>query len=182
MDQGKTESRKDTATDLCPLDCPIHKTRRPAWIAIGWLTAAVSSLYISDIPYDFGEELCGVWGCFPPLQSLIAMHAFWLIALLALVWVVHFRSSRFLRPLAAAFLAVGCFGAFGLAGKDLIRWCQSVSVEDQQYWPKRVGYILATSTDLPFVELAISGLIGLRVGSQLGSGESGGCKNESEAS
>jgi hypothetical protein len=45
---------------------------------VDWL-AAVVSRQVAAIPFDAGESLCGMWGCFPRIPDLAAMHLFWCV-------------------------------------------------------------------------------------------------------
>ena len=57
-----------------------------SWL-LAWLLSIVASVSIGLIPGNLiGESLCGVWGCFPPVQALASLHLLWLVALMPPVW------------------------------------------------------------------------------------------------
>ena len=57
----------------------------------GYFVLGALTLLIGRIQGDIGEGLCGVWGCFPPMQALVSMHLLWCLAATA---IVHWLSTR----------------------------------------------------------------------------------------
>jgi len=146
--------------------CAFHRARQPVYIALAWLASAVGVLYLADIPYDFDESVCGVWGCFPPIQALAAMHLLWGILFGATIWAICRWRPVLLKPVGAAMLIAGLAGISFLVGIDLAQWLEWASSEYRHLWHKRVGYILAISTDRPVVQSLIAGIVCLVLGSK----------------
>jgi hypothetical protein len=137
--------------------CPHDATRGVLYAVIGWLTAAILALSVSVIPFDFGESLCGVWGCLPPLPALVAMHLFWCVVFSAGVWTVcrwwPFQSRR----IGIAILIIAFGLCFVVIGRDIINWLSLASPEDAHFWPRRMAYTIATQSDLPLLQSILAG-------------------------
>ena len=52
-----------------------------AWLT-GWGLTLAGTLSIASLPGDWGNSICGAWGCGPPLQALVACHASWVVVLI----------------------------------------------------------------------------------------------------
>ena len=160
------ESRDPNAPDAasCAVGCPLHAMLKPIFVGLGWFAAAVGSLLVAAIPYDAGESLCGVWGCFPPLPVLVAMHLFWCTVFGAILSAIsHFRPGL-LRPLGIVLLLATSTVATVLLWNDLSTWFGSAPVEYHSLWPRRVGYTLLTLTDVPLVQSLVAGVACLAFG------------------
>jgi hypothetical protein len=156
-----SEARPSAA---CSSRCRRHAARQPLLAAAGWLAAAVGSLLVAAIPYEGGESVCGVWGCFPPLQAVAAMHLFWCVVLSAAVWSVREWLPRLCLPLGVV-LFIGAATTTGVVlGNDLYRWLNSMPEEYRIYWPRRVAYTLATLTDVPLTQSLLAGLVCIGIG------------------
>ncbi len=141
----------------CPLDCPLHKTRGALWGIAGWLGAALAAVFVATVPYDPGEKLCGVWGCFPPLAAVASMHLIWCVILGATVWAVHRWAPALLRPLGFVLVLAALGAAAALVGTDLTDWLSKVSADARRFWPRRLGYRVVTLTDVPVVQALVVG-------------------------
>ncbi|OWK47018.1 hypothetical protein [Fimbriiglobus ruber] len=130
-------------------------------LAVGgsWVIAAVGALTIAEWPGDVGESVCGVWGCFPPLQALLAMHVFWCVVLACFVWSVATWRPRALYFTGVALLIVGGSCLVAIVARDLSEWVSRMPEEYQAYWPRRVAYTLATHSDLPVVQALLAGVV-----------------------
>lgn len=136
---------------------------RPAgwWVLAGvgaWLAAAGGVIRLADIPGEYGDSLCGVWGCYPPLQALAAMHLLWVLALVPVVWVLALWQPRWLRSSGWGTIALAVVAATAVAGWDLSGWLAAASPEYRGDWPKRAAYTLATLSDVPFAQMFLAGL------------------------
>src|SRR5205823_10123140 len=105
-----------------------------------------------------------VWGCFPPLPALAAMHLFWCAVLGACVWAVRGWRPRLLRPVGAVLLLAAAATAAGVVGRDLDRWFRRAPDEYHPLWPRRAAYTIATLTDVPLVQSLVAGAACLALG------------------
>ena len=147
-----------------PTACRRHVAGTALMGVICWLIAALAAAAISMIPYDFGESICGAWGCFPPIQALVSVHFLWSVALAGGLWILNRLAPGVVRPVGWisviwATLAIGVL----LTG-DLPRWLDRTSDLPGTLWPKRVGYLLATETDLPLIQAVVAGLVAVVFG------------------
>jgi hypothetical protein len=116
-----------------------------------WGLALYGVLLFGMLPLDLGEhELCGPWGCLPPLQSLISLHACWVLVLVPATWGgLVFLSPRALRWVGVTATGLGLAGLLGLIVYEGVVWLAAVPPELQPYFPRRVLFALAMNTDLP---------------------------------
>lgn len=125
-----------------------------------WGLTVVGALKVADIPGDFGESLCGVWGCLPPRQALVAMHLLWLVLFVPPAVVAGLRLS----PVAA--IRLGLLVAMGSAvvavcvvGLDVARWLSLTTAEFHGYAGRHALYSLAVHTDVPMAQAVLAGLL-----------------------
>lgn len=130
----------------------------------GWLGAGLAALAVAAVPFDFGESLCGVWGCYPPVPPLAAMHLLWLVAGGAVVWAARRWLPGLVRPLGVLLIVAGVVGLVVAVGGDLPQWLHRVGIEYQHFWSKRVAYRIATLTDVPIVQGLLAGVVCLLIG------------------
>jgi hypothetical protein len=96
----------------------------------------------------------------PPLQALVALHAFWGLALVPFaVWAVRTWPPSRLRFVGRLLGAGGLTALVLFVGHDLLDWCPGVTPEQQKYMPQRIAYALGTSTDFPVVQVAVTGAV-----------------------
>ena len=164
MGEASVCNKRESTVVECPASCPRHAALRPVLIGIAWLVAAVASLSVAAIPYDFGESLCGVWGCFPPITALAAMHLFWCVVFGAIIWAVREWRPASLRPAGVILLLVATAATAVVVGRDLFQWLEWMPAVERHYWPRRVAYILLTLTDIPLVQSLIAGIAGIVFG------------------
>jgi hypothetical protein len=136
--------------------------------SILWVVAAGGALFVADIPGEFGESLCGVWGCFPPVQALAAMHLFWFVALTPVVWaIVRFRPQN-LCWVGGLLIVLALGVGLVVLGRDLSVWLEWASEEYQALWPKRALYTLVTLSDVPLIQGLSAGLACVALGMSRG--------------
>lgn len=155
-----------------PVCCPRHALCRPLLTGAGWLAAAVAALSVAAVPYDPGEALCGVWGCFPPVPALAAMHLFWGVLMAAGVWAVRRWRPRLLKAGGAVVFAASGLAAVAVVGRDVLDWLHWVPADAARLWPRRAAYVLATKTDLPLVQVMAAGVAGVALAGAAGRGRS----------
>jgi hypothetical protein len=128
--------------------------------SVVWGLFAYGTLCLGQLPGDFGESLCGVWGCLPPLQALAAMHLLWLLLLAPLIVLGTAQlGPRFLRFAGMLLVSGSVLAIAVVAGLDLLDWFSRTAPEFHVYWPRRTLYTLLTLSDVPFFQLLIAGAI-----------------------
>lgn len=135
-------------------------TRRLLW-GLAWVGCIAGSIGIGLIPGDhIGESLCGVWGCFPPIQALGSLHLIWLSVILPPAVALARRwPRRVARRAGAALVVLGFLTVASVVGGGLANWWYSPSEpEFLRYAVRRAGYSLATRTDVPGVQLLATGM------------------------
>ena len=113
----------------------------------------------------------------PPLQALAALHALWFVALiplalllcstLPLVWLraigltILITGSGLKRSstVGRTILILGLLGLAGVAVYEAVTWLPQMSAEHRRYLPHRFCFVLATQTDVPFVQVCVAGLV-----------------------
>lgn len=157
MSEVEIAEGRNPAVATCPSACRRRAARGPLLAAVCWLAAAVAALSVAAIPYDIGESLCGVWGCFPPVPALVAMHLFWCVVLAAGVHAVRGWRPGLLRPLGVVLILAALAATALVVGNDLNRWLE-LPDRYRSFWPRRVGYTLAITTDIPLIQSLAAGV------------------------
>ena len=124
-----------------------------------YFAAGGLSLLVAQIPGDIGEGLCGVWGCFPPIQSLISMHLLWCVVAAATVHWLTTRNPGDVRLEGSVLMLISGLAIGWVVGRDLTQWMSWMSAEHAAYWPRRIAYTLATHSDWPFVPMFMAGIV-----------------------
>jgi hypothetical protein len=92
----------------------------------------------------------------PPLQALVALHVFWVLLLLpAVAAAVYQLSPGKLRLLGWVLSALGILGLAIVAIHEAL----DIPPEYRYYLPQRILFVLATSTDVPIVQVVSAGLV-----------------------
>lgn len=126
-----------------------------------WGSAVFGALELRNLPVDFGHGICGPWGCGPPLQVLLACHAFWIVNLTAVFWICASRASAAsLSHLANAAIFAGVAGLVGVAVWQQFWWWPRVSEWARPYVVQRYVFTLATLVDVPIIEILLFGVAG----------------------
>ena len=128
-----------------------------------WALVLLGSLMIAQAPGDWGHPICGPWGCGPPLQSLVACHLAWLVAILppAVLLVRSVSVKQHARRWLGGLLVMSAIvGLCVVVGQQHAGWWQNASERQRPYFWHRCGFVAATSVDLPMVQcLAAGGLL-----------------------
>jgi hypothetical protein len=138
------------------------KVRHLAWV-LAWAGAVFGLQFLATLPGDlgealFGHSLCGPWGCLPPLQALVAMHALWVLLLIPLVlWAVRYWPPVWLWAFGAALTGLGLLGLGVVTGWE-VQQCWLKFPDLRPYVVQRVLYVLATMTHVPLVQVTLAGL------------------------
>src|SRR5579883_3051244 len=98
------------------------RNARTVMALAGWLAAALATVFVAVIPYDPGESMCGVWGCFPPLTALVSLHLLWCVGLSASVWAMRRWFPMLLRPVGLFLLFAAIVATTVIIADDLSSW------------------------------------------------------------
>jgi uncharacterized protein YjeT (DUF2065 family) len=94
----------------------------------------------------------------PPLQALVALHGMWLLLLAAPAAVASMALPQAtLRRIGGLLLFAGTLGLAALAAREAATWLTAAPAEWRHYYPQRVLYTLAVTTEWPVVQAAIVG-------------------------
>jgi hypothetical protein len=105
----------------------------------------------------------------PPVQALAALHGAWLVLLFPpMLWMIRHWPARRLWLTGIILTTIGVVGLAALAGRDLLIWLSWAPPEYQRYFWQRIVYAIATSTDLPLVQLIVVGMACWVVGKHRG--------------
>jgi len=131
--------------------------------AVAWVCAAGVALALADVPGEFGGSLCGVWGCYPPLQAVAAMHLFWCVVFLPVVWGLNRFAPGRLTPAGYA-MTIAALAAAVVVRWDVSTWLDRSPAEYHAHWPKRAAQTLFTLTDVSLCQVFLAGLACLGLG------------------
>ena len=144
---------------------PCHGRRampRTIYLLPLWGLALWGALALRDLPGDWGHALCGPWGCGPPLQALLSIHAAWAVLLWAPAFVLPrmyaSRPAR-MRRIGTIVAAAGVGGLIAIAIRESLFAGSSVSESAANYLLQRILFVIATSIDAPVVQATIAGLV-----------------------
>jgi hypothetical protein len=137
----------------------MSKTSGEVLRAAVWAVLAFGALSIARLPGEDEGEFCGIWGCLPPLQALVAMHAFWAVAAAAVVDIAlrHVRPP-WLRALGILFTFAGLLPLTAIAVHGTVTWLYATGWL-WRHAARRVLYVIAMSTDAPFGQMAAAGMV-----------------------
>lgn len=123
-----------------------------------WGLSLWAALSVSKVTGDWGHGICGPWGCGPPVPALVACHFAWLVILLPVAWWSRFRLTHqqsFYLGLSHVVMAIS--GLFAIALYERMTWWPEASLWQRPYYWHRVGFVVATTIELPLVEIGIVG-------------------------
>lgn len=128
---------------------------------MAWGGCLAGALAFANWPGDLGHGICGPWGCGPPLQALIACHAAWLVALAPPAGLlVGSRNvsvtTRMRVGIAMTLLPMAVLTC--LFAHQLLVWWPQVSQWQRPYFWQRYGFTIATTIDVPVVQVLLIGL------------------------
>lgn len=95
----------------------------------------------------------------PPLQALVALHGLWVFAFVAVgVWGAKKWPTAALQ-IAAYALSVMGLGLLGFfVSRELWAWYPAGASEQRRYLGQRILYVIGTNTDLPVVQVLLTGI------------------------
>ena len=99
--------------------------------------------------------MCGVWGCGPPLQALVACHVAWLVVLIPPALIARrFVATKTLKRTSVSTLLFAVTGSLVIATNQYLTWLAYASEWQRQFYWQRVGFVILTTVELPILELA----------------------------
>lgn len=131
----------------------------PVYGLVLWAIATYGILQIQAIEGEITHDLCGVWGCYPPLQALIAWHGFlMMLALPLLTGMIYALQRTGLRRLGILLVVAALMGLGAIVVQELINWYPKVSEENQKYLLNRLLFV-AVQRDIPLIQTFLSAII-----------------------
>jgi hypothetical protein len=125
-----------------------------------WLAALEAVLQLQRLPTASlgGHDVCGPWGCGPPLPVLLACHGFWLVlmgppALLAALQL----PGKWVRPLGIALISAGLCGLVAIAAWEAATWLPQANAWQRHYVVQRYLFALVTCVDAPIMQSLLIG-------------------------
>jgi putative copper export protein len=129
--------------------------------AIAWSGLLLGSLSIARLPGDWGHAFCGPWGCGPSIQALVACHLSWLVVLLPAAFLFA-NSSRvspeLVRRVGTLLVLAAIIGLLTIVVYQRIIWLPAASDFQRPYFWQRCGFVIATSIDLPLLQVLLAGI------------------------
>lgn len=116
----------------------------------------LGALQVERIP--LGHSLCGAWGCGPPSEALLAMHLFWLSAIMppALLAIGYLnRTPKFWFWSGLVLLGITSAGLIGLLVNDL---STNKFYYEAGYGWQRYGLSLLSLVEVPILQTMLVGL------------------------
>jgi hypothetical protein len=134
---------------------------KPGGIAALWGGAMMLVLQAHRLPGHHGHAVCGLWGCGPPLQALIAFHGFWLVLLsLPVALCCRLIDPTRLMAVSVLTIVVGIAGIAGVVAWEAEHWLPNVGELQREYFLQRCLFRVGTMTDVPLVQLVLAGIVG----------------------
>ncbi len=132
-----------------------------------WAAALFGTLSISNLPGDWGHSVCGVWGCGPPTQALVGCHLAWFVVLIPLA-IFGSRSYRKTigptQQLGKLLCITGTMLLMAVVVYQWATWLPAVSEWHREFFWQRCGFVIATSIDIPMLQILAIGLVMVRRG------------------
>lgn len=145
-------------------DQPARQGLTPGLVAclFAWAAAGYGALAISWAPGNWGHWICGPWGCGPPLQALLGCHLAWLVGLTPVAWLAGASpriSEAKKRRLARGVLYVAAGLIVATIVTQCITWRPAAADYQRRYLLARIGFVMATTVDIPMWQLLVAGLV-----------------------
>ena len=123
----------------------------PVWIGLVW-----SSLQIHYLDLNLGHDICGPWGCGPPLEALIGFHGFWSALILPAACLLGlYLNSATNRKVGMAVLLVGLVGIVTFVGWDVVNYYRQS--ETTEHLVQRALFTLVNTVDFPMIQTLLAG-------------------------
>ncbi len=125
----------------------------------GWSGMLLASLSVAKLPGDWGHGICGAWGCGPPTQALVACHLAWLVALTPPVVFIMYWSRRAQCRVGFLLTALSICAVLALIAYQRIVWRPEAYEWQRSFFWQRCGFCLATTVDVPILQMFGLGLV-----------------------
>jgi len=100
-----------------------------------------------------GHDVCGPWGCGPPLPVLLACHGFWLVLMGPPAVFAALRLSRkWVWRLGIGLASAGLCGLIAVAAWEAATWLPQASPWQRHYIGQRCLFALITFVDAPIMQ------------------------------
>lgn len=142
----------------------MSRARFATWIALLslWALLIYGASSLRHLQDATGHSVCGPWGCGPPTGALLAMHMVWLAVLLppTLVIPAGFQlSPPTWRSTGVLLMIIGLLGVLAIVGWQWFVWLPQAGPNGWRYIWQRCGFALATTVDVPPLQIFLVGLI-----------------------
>ncbi len=127
-----------------------------------WALTVVGTLQLRFLPIGMSHSICGPWGCGPETSALVAMHAGWLALLAPPSIYIPLRlqlGQQFVFRLGCGLATLGLVGTIAIAVWQWTLWLPQAGAWSREYIWQRCGFAIATSVDLPVLQLTAIGLL-----------------------
>ncbi len=126
-------------------------TRYVPWLIWGIVLWGV--LRIGELPWPTTHDICGPWGCGPPLPALVACHAAWLVIFAPIAYFVPVRlSCTHSRLIGWSMMGLAVLGLVGVGVFEAVTWLPAVDHSIRPYFPRRWAFVVVTLTDVPLLQ------------------------------
>jgi len=148
------------------IDRTAAQMRSRQWLWPMWGLTLWGVLQLSNAPVLHSHSVCGVWGCGPPTNALLACHLGWLVFLLPVLPLTRSFGQQFpwtSRAVLSSFIVLSVFGVLAVGLNDLIFWYPVASEAARGYFMRRWAFSMITQTDVPMLELFAVGIAGIGI-------------------
>lgn len=125
-------------------------------LLIIWAGALLAALSLHDARAMDLHSICGVWGCGPPTNALLAIHLSWAVVLWPPLLYVPWRfswSTLVIKRIRRALIMIGIGGLVAITAWQWISWFPDATQLQKSYIWRRCGFVILTSVDWPFMQL-----------------------------
>lgn len=125
-----------------------------------WAGSLLLALSMHDMQIMNQHSVCGPWGCGPPTSALVAIHVAWIVVLWPPSFYLPWRlrlPSQIVKIVSTVMVAIGLSGLIGIVGWQWLVWLPNTSEWASEYIWQRCGFVIATASDWPLLQLLFAG-------------------------
>lgn len=134
-------------------------------LLIVWGSVLLAALSLHEVQAMKTHSICGVWGCGPPTNALLAIHLSWAVAIWPPLLYVPWRflwSTLVLKRIRRTLAAIGIGGLVTITVWQWMAWYPDATELQKDFIWHRCGFVILTAVDWPFLELlAAAGLLAI---------------------